>query len=293
MFERVTNPASKPPFVVDRGSLDRDSGRQIDWDALVDDRYDHGAAAVVLTESVDFGETALTVEDLTKPLRVGQLLDFGNSEGGTVTASAAIATATTVGVTALPRAMRSGEILDFGVSKEVQLTANAAKGATSITVAALDTALAGGEIATVPVVRQVLRVATAADVGDDSITVDAADMPIESGDVAYYGGTIGSTGRGRFIPAGTVLAELASGKVIPRAVVTGAETAIGLLETNADELQTTDAMTGYGVLRAGMIYENLLPEADGATPSVIPTGWKTELRARGGAWQFDQYSDNT
>jgi hypothetical protein len=72
---------------------------------------------------------------------------FYNTDSVLVTASAAIATATSVTVAALSGAIPSGTVLDFGTNKFARLTANAAAGATSLTVAALPTALAGGETA--------------------------------------------------------------------------------------------------------------------------------------------------
>lgn len=293
MFDRVTNPMSKPPFIVDQNSIDRDTGRQIDWDAL-DSRYDYGAAAVVLTESVDFGETAITVEPLTKALKVGDLLDFGDRDAFVVTLSGNEAIGQTdIGVVALPGPLRAGTILKFGAGEFLEVAADAAAGATSITSVALEVAIESGDTATVPAIRQVLRVAAAAVVGAEAITVDGADVPIESGDVAYYGGTIGATGSGKFIPAGTVMDLQADGQIVPSAMESAGLTAYCILATNADEDSRTDSMSGYGVITAGSLYENLLPEADGETPSVINSTWKTELRARGGAWQFHQYGDNT
>lgn len=293
MFERVTNPMSKPPFIVDQNSIDRDTGRQIDWDAL-DSRYDHGAAQVVLTESVDFAETAITVEALTKALPAGTILDFGERAAFVVTLSANEAIAeTSLAVVALPGPVRSGTVLKFGAGEFAELTADAAAGATDITVAALEVAIESGDTAPVPAVREILRVATAAAVGATAITVDGADMPIESGDIAYYGGTIGSTGAGKFVPAGTVMDLQADGQIVPSALGSAGLTAYCLLATNADEDSRTDSMSGYGVILAGQIYENLLPETDGAVPSVISSTWKTELRARGGSWMFHQYSDDT
>lgn len=289
MFTRTSSNISRPPFVVDRSMVVRDGGHQIDWDTL-GPQFEEGAVAVTTAETVEPGETAVDVVALPVALKEGTLLDFGDSEGGVVTASAAIATATTVGVTALPRAMRSGEILDFGVHKEVQLTANAAKGATTITVEALDTALAGGETFTVPVVRMVLHVAADAAAGAVSITVDPADVPIESGVSAYVDALPRSTGRK--IRAGTVMDELSSGQLVPSSLNTGGVTAKGILETDAEEDSRTDASTGYGLITSGSFYENLLPEASGS-PAVINSTWKTELLARGGFWLFSQYSDDT
>lgn len=107
---RTTSTISRIPFVVDPVSLDRNSGRQIDW-ANVADSTRPGA----FTVTVGTGGAALA--------------------------------ATTVPVTALPGALPNGVTLDFGGAKFARLTAAAAAGATSLTVAALPTALVAGDVA--------------------------------------------------------------------------------------------------------------------------------------------------
>lgn len=210
---RTTTDVSRPPFVVDHSSTIRDTGRQIDWDAL-DERYQYNSFAVVADGVSAQGATALTVE-------------------------------------ALERAIPAGTVLRFlGATEYARTTAAAAAGATSIDVEALVNA-------------------------------------VEDGDIAYTGGS-----GGKFVPAGTVMDLLASGKIVPSAMASGGVTAYGVLVTNADEDSRTDALTGYGVFLGGLFYENLLPEASGS-PAVIDSNWKTELLARGSAWQFLQYADNT
>lgn len=102
-------------------------------------------------------------------------------------------------------------------------------------------------------------------------------------------GTYGVTGARR-IPAGTVVGTtLGSGKLRPRVVTTNP--AVGILETDAVEDDKSAALSGYGVIRGGHVYENLLPEAAGGPPRVLADAVKTELRAAGGAWIFSQYAD--
>lgn len=89
--------------------------------------------------------------------------------------------------------------------------------------------------------------------------------------------------------AGTVVGELlGTGKVSPRVVTTNPAT--GILETNAVENDLNAALTGYGVMLGGVLYENLLPDATGA-PKVLATAVKTELNAAGTGFSFEQYSD--
>lgn len=96
---------------------------------------------------------------------------------------------------------------------------------------------------------------------------------------------VDSTGN-KYVPDGTVMAVLASGKMIPRVDVEldpapgdqdGTEEAVGLLIGQANQGDKTDALTGYGLLLGGVVYENLLPEYeedDWAT-------WQGEMAANG------------
>lgn len=133
------------------------------------------------------------------------------------------------------------------------------------------------------------RTTAPAQAGATSIPCEALINAVESGDKAYV-----DTDHipGKTLPAGTCLDLLSDGRVVPSALAIEGVSAYGLLETRADEISKSDAASGYGVICAGFIYDNLLPEATG-TPKVLNGDWKTELRARGGAWQFAQYSDDT
>jgi len=134
------------------------------------------------------------------------------------------------------------------------------------------------------------RVTADAEAGAVQLDVEALTTALVDGDIGYVDGD--NVGGGH-IPAGTWVDLLDNGKVVPSALNTGGGvTAYGILETNADELSQTDAASGYGVILGGAIYENLLPEADPATGQVT-AAWKTEARARGGAFIFEQYEDDT
>src|SRR5690349_2793476 len=119
---------------------------------------------------------------------------------------------------------------------------------------------------------------------DTGHTIDWANVPTD--------GSYGVTGKRR-IPAGTAVGELLSGNgsLSPRVVTTNP--AVGFLETDADEDNQVDARSGYGLLRGGHLYENLLPQATGS-PRVLPSAVKTELNGAGVAsFVFSQYYDNT
>lgn len=210
---RTEQSIGAPPFVVDRSSTVRDTGRQIDWDLLTP-KYRRGAFKVVLNGAVAADATSVTVDPLEKPLRKGDLIQFGADEYLTLT--------------------------------------------------------------------------EAAEAGDTTLQVEAVTTALEDNDEGWVGHDRG----GYFIKAGTVMDLLASGKVVPSELGTAGVTAFGILISNAEEDSRTDALSGYGVFRGGIFWENLLPEASGS-PAVISSDWKTELLARGGMWQFDQYSDNT
>lgn len=215
-FERRTTYGSghAATFVADKNSIVRDTGRQIDWD-LLDERYYHGAEAITATEP-------------------------------------AVATDTEITVAALPVDVPAGTILDFGPGTLAEVTEDAEAGATTLTVTALDAAIADNA-------------------------------------VAYIGSGLPG---GKHVPGGTVMDLLANGMIVPSALATAGVTAYCILETNADEFSNSDAATGYGCIRGGALFENLLPEATG-DPAEIDDTWKTELRARGGAFLFEQFEDDT
>jgi hypothetical protein len=208
MAWRTTIYGSMPAFVADPESIDRNTGRQIDWTKI----------PVSYIAGTSYTITA------TEP---------------------AIATATEITVAALPVALPTGTLLNFAGTGEVaELSAPAAAGATTLTVLALDAA-------------------------------------IEDNDTATY---IVSASNDKVIPAGTVMCELSTGYVVPRAARPGSEAAIGILWSTATQNSLTDALTGYAIIVGGVIYETLLPETI--------TSYKTELETNGTSWVWETYSDN-
>ena len=91
----------------------------------------------------------------------------------------------------------------------------------------------------------------------------------------------------KYVPDGTIMAMIAStGKYIPRADVDispapgdqlGTETAAGILIGQANEGDRTDALTGYGLLLGGVVYDNLLADHENASFEA----WVDELVANG------------
>lgn len=203
---------SMPNFVADPESIDRNTGRQIDW-AKIPASYTAG--------------TNYTI---------------------TASATAAIA-AVTIAVTALPVALPVGTVLNFtGAGKFATLTANALKGATALTVEALDASVVNGNTATYTV----------------------------------------SFSQAKVIPAGTIMSELTSGLVVPRVARPGSEAAIGILWSTATDNTyepNSDSLSGYGIIIGGVIYENLLPETITAYKTELNTSgtgfaWATYADSR-------------
>lgn len=265
-------------FIVDLKSLIQDTGQQIDFSVL-GPSFRRGAFKVKLAEAVDIGETGITVDPLEAPLKRGQEVDFGSQASVAVTVSAsALAAATSISVNALSGPIPSGTVLNFGTNKFARLTADAAAAAVALTVAAIPTALAGGETATYQGGDKVVKLAADAAAEATTITVEPPLFALADDAIGY--GVLEGYGDPEYhVPAGTVLARNATTKkMFPRELATS-ETAECILLTDAYSGSNTDSLTGYGVTYGGIVYENLLPDAVVAT-GLLPSAYKTELGAR-------------
>lgn len=289
MPTRTEQAMGTPAFVADYYSLTRDGGHQVDW-ANVGEGYRRTPGQTVTTTALAAaGATSIAVSALEYAVPSGTIMDFGTWAAVTVTVDGAGAAqgATSIPVDALSGPIPSGTVLNFtGTGEFAVLTAAAAAAATSLTVEALDVALEGAETAVYPGGTKIARATANAAAAATSITVDELPLTIASGDDAVI------VGDGyKVLPAGTVCGTLlGSGKISPRVASTNPATCI--LLTNAEEDSRVHAITGYGVVRGGVIYENLLPDATG-DPKVLPTDYKTELNANGTGFSFSQYSDSS
>jgi hypothetical protein len=128
--------------------------------------------------------------------------------------------------------------------------------------------------------------------GDDTLTVEALVAAIVAGNRAVY--LPMGHGSAPRIPAFTVMSKLTSGLYVPRKIAPAGRAAVCVIETDADEVSPTDALSGYGALLGGVLYESLMPEAvdDGGGNFLIPTAYKTELAAAGCTFKFGQYRDS-
>lgn len=161
----------------------------------------------------------------------------------------------------------------------------AAAAATSMPVDALTMDLPIGTILTFGS-GEFAKLTQPAYIGDTSLDVEALVNGIEDNDEAIVIGT----GEKTIFP-GTVMAEMADKRLVPRAARPNAETASCILETGAIENNPSSALTGFGCLVAGNLFENLLPDATG-DPAELPSAYKTELAAAGCTFFFEQYEDS-
>lgn len=288
---------SRPSFALDEHSIMLESGRQVDWD-YVNDTYMDDADVVTTSAAAAAGATELTVEALPGAIPVGTMLNFGTYAPVTVTVNDADvnATETTITVAALSGPIPSGTVLKFSGAGAgfAMLTADAAAAATTLTVEALPEDIDNAATATFAGGTIQARVTEPADAGDTTITVDELQFAVADEATA----TVTGTGTPKTIRAGTVMCELAADgagarKIVPRAIRPGAETSIGLLRTDAVYGDKTEALSGYGLVVGGVVYENLLPDATGS-PAVLPSAYKTELQTAGvgTGFGFRQYQDS-
>jgi hypothetical protein len=98
---------------------------------------------------------------------------------------------------------------------------------------------------------------------------------------AFTDAKYGTAGK-RKVPAGTVIEFNGAGKMIP-----GASGPCYLTRTDIEEDSRVAALSGYGVITGGNVYETLLPDASGS-PRVLTSGQKTALGAR---FVFQPYGD--
>jgi hypothetical protein len=126
---------------------------------------------------------------------------------------------------------------------------------------------------------------------DQGHQIDWANVPD-----SYKNATTGK----KVIPAGKVMKRSTghtyanshdSDPMIPAAAAADTEV-IGLLATDAREGSETAALTGYGIVTSGTVYENLLPDATGGPPKTLAAGYKTSLNAAGRGFTFRLYHDS-
>lgn len=283
---RVTKTGSSPGWVADWGSVQRNSGRQIDFSNAGED---FGVPQYTIKAGADaaIGAVSITVDALPIALPKDTILNFGEWEQVLVTVNDADVNAgeTAITVAALPGPLPAGAILQFsgGGAGFAKLTADALAGATSITVEALAEDIDNAATATFEGGTIQARLTASAAKGATSITVDDLQFKVVDDAEAVY-----SPGGTPTIKSGTIMAELSSGKIIPRKSVTGAETAIGFLVGDAEEDARQDSLSGFGLIVGGVVYEDLLPDRDEDDFA----DWVDEIRDTGASVVLETYSDD-
>lgn len=131
-------------------------------------------------------------------------------------------------------------------------------------------------------------------VGRPGFVVDGPSLELNSGRQIDWAnvaaGFIDAATGKKVLPAGTVIGELlGAGKISPRVLTTNPAT--GLLATTAIEGDRSAALSGYGVIVGGVIYEALLPDSSGS-PKVLAAAIKTELGTAGCTFKWELYTDN-
>jgi hypothetical protein len=170
-------------------------------------------------------------------------------------------------------------------SYKVKLAAAADVAATALTVDPLPVAIPAGTLLQFGA-DEFAHVTEAAAAGAESLTVQALAAAIENDDEATYT-AVGK--QGRRVAAGTLMAELSSGLLIPRSAVTGSETTTCILETEAVEDDDEHiGADGYGCIVGGVIYKNLLPDAANGSFAT----WLGELKTASAGFVFETYADS-
>jgi len=254
---------------------------------------DHTSGDIQMVVIVDglhaAGVTTLVCQELSHEVEDGKTVVVPGTEMLARVATLAIATATSLVVEPLAAVILDNSTADVaGVANLVEVTTEAILGATALVIEEAAHDVASGATATFVGGSKLVKVTVDADIGDTTLTVDEIKQPVDDEDGAWVAGEGAKT-----IPAGTVMAELASGKVKPAAdVVTagGAETATSLIETNAVEGSKGDGLTGYGQIVGGAIYQNLLPDAAHASFATWITA--LEVNGVGTGWLWETYADD-
>lgn len=282
-MSRISNTSAIPGFIADPASVMRDTGRQVNFDKM-SGKTRSGTQIVQLNGAAAIGATSLTVDALPAEVPLDTFLDFGQFSPVTVQINGAtLAGATSLTVDALTGPIPAGTRLDFtGAGEMVLTTAAAAAAATTIAIEAADAAIEDNDTALFAGGTQQARVTASADKGATTIAVDELQFGIADNAQASFFGSGSKSAR-----AGTIMAELADGTIIPRSEVTGAETATHILLETAAENSNVASLSGFGVVAGGLIYGELLPDAANAAFAT----WKTELEAAG-PFRWTKYEDS-
>lgn len=309
---------SERSFIADPDSITRDGGHQIDWDS-VPESYRLNATTVTLAGAV-VGARNTVVKKVFANATGGTFIDtYATVPTGAITYSATAATLVAnmqAAYDALSTIGAGNSIVSAGPGgvAEIYIEFTGKLGAQPITAPTSNAgSLTSGSTATITTSTPITGVSSATsitvtptiqDIPDNSwihfpggvnaqttaaVPAGATTIPVTHivGNIptASVGNIYGSLAK--IILAGTAMgiAGTSDGmKMAPR--VASTNPAIGLLETDAQEFPgRSDALTGFGLIRGGIIYENMTPDGS-ANSGTIPSGIKTELAAAGTGWVY-------
>lgn len=313
MSSRLNHTISPRPFWVDRGSLVRGMGRQIEW-SRIPESYRQGAKATVVVGAAGAAGNATSIPVTVTFLNgatvipVGTVLDFGNAKYARV--AAPYTSGANITVDAIPTALVQDDTAtyfepgDAGKKRLAAGTVLSLNGPTrTVVAAAVSTNTGNATIGTVSAgvtaKDGIYRLTVVEPVSDGGRIVVEDPQGLTIGDAVV--GTAATVGGVTFtVTDGST--DLAVGDQFTIEVVTseaskslaavprylGRGPAIGILETEAIEGDPSASLTGYGVLVGGVLLENNLPDA---TSGELPEAYKEELRLYGTGFTWQRYVD--
>jgi len=162
---------------------------------------------------------------------------------------------------------------------------------------------AGEVVAITPAGKLVPRADTVAmtslvDDGSSEVTATKVAHGFADGSTVVIAGATESRFNGTFV---ITLVDADSFTYVPDSTSAGSATgspvasyrAYGVLASSAREDAPEHALSGYGVLVGGRLFESSLPDATGTVPSrVLPAAYKTEMATTGAFFNFEQYEDS-
>lgn len=136
-------------------------------------------------------------------------------------------------------------------------------------------------------------------VASNVATATLANHGLKVGDVINVAGSSLSYANGRKVVTGVPTAntftyDADGADDTSSGTVTITFVAHGFIATPARENSKTDSYSGYGMIIGGVLYENLLPDAVGGPPALLPDQIKEDLSATGVStgFVFEIYSDS-
>ena len=282
---RTTYYANQGPFfAVSLHSLRWDEGHLINWN-LLDESYQEDAQVVTLNATLNANDTSMTTLALPVAIPVGTNLYFSGTKKFVRVTAAAAKGATSVTIEAAPTAASSGDKAYWSPSRPGKIV----KAGTFMT-------LEGGymiprALATAKTLAATTNVTNANPIAVNNFTSHG----FSTGDFVRSSGVTTNLGaNGLFIldvtDANTLAFRDSFGTGASGGTLSVVRAARGLLGSDAYENDRSASQSGRGLIVAGDVYRNLLPEY---AASAFAT-YEGELQSakRGSPFLFRTYVDN-